>query len=234
MEREQTVKYLEKIIQEKRNPLEVEAYEFLSNHGVKLLPYSFVTTKEEAEEATKKLNPERKYAVKVMSPKILHKSDFQAVLLNIPINEIPETFTKCSENFEGLDFKGVLIIPMAEDGIELLVGSTFDDTFGLITVFGIGGTLVEVIKDVTFGKAPVSFEDARLMINEIKSQKLLNGHRGLPKLDEVSMANLIAKISRISCEYKDIIREIDLNPIKITSNGVFPLDARIIFHPDKC
>ncbi|MHA2249360.1 MAG: acetate--CoA ligase family protein [Candidatus Kariarchaeaceae archaeon] len=225
---------LESIIQERRQPLEMEAYEFLTKHGVKLPQYSFAATLDDIINFLKTCDNNLLYAMKVMSPRIMHKSDFNAVHLNVPANKIVDKFTKLYDEFKELDFRGVLLVPMAGPGIELIVGSTTDATFGTISVFGVGGTLVEVVKDVTFGKSPLSFEDARLMIHSIRSQKLLKGPRGLPKLDEVEMANLLVKISEISIEFKEYIREIDLNPVRITAKGLIPLDARIIFQPEKC
>ncbi len=224
---------LNEILAEKRQPFEVECYEVLKEEGFQLMPYYYVQSIEDLEQIIPQLD-DRKYVLKVMSPKIIHKSDFQAVLLNISKNNIVDKYKDLESQFNNLDFRGVLIVPMASDGIELLVGSAFDPTFGLITIFGIGGTLVEVVKDVTFAKAPISNSDAQLMINSLKNQELLNGPRGLPKLDKIEMAEFLVRFSKMSCKYSDLIKEIDLNPVRITAEGLFPLDARIIFHPDKC
>lgn len=221
---------------ERRQPLEVEAYEFLTSEGINFPPYHYARTEEEMEDIMKILDTDiyPSYAFKVMSPKILHKSDFKAVFLNVTDAEAIATFRELKEKFTPLDFRGVLIVPMATEGIELLLGSTTDATFGLITVFGIGGTLVEILKDVTFGKSPLSRSDAQLMIKSIKSQEMLEGPRGLPKLNEMQMVDLMVKISDIACRYQSIIKEIDLNPLRITDKGIFPLDARIILHSDTC
>ncbi len=221
---------------ERRQPLEVEAYDFLISEGIKFPPYYYARTEAEMEEIMEILDNDiyPSYAFKVMSPKILHKSDFKAVFLNVTDADAMATFMDLKERFAPLDFRGVLIVPMAGDGVELLLGSTEDPTFGLISVFGVGGTLVEVLKDVTFGKAPLTRADAQLMIKSINSQELLNGPRGLPKLNELHMVDLMVKISDIACRYKSIIKEIDLNPLRVTENGIFPLDARIILRSETC
>ena len=229
-------KKLLKIHSERRQPLEVEAYDFLISEGFKFPRYYYVTNEEEMNVVIKKLqeNTNQKYAFKAMSPKILHKSDFQAVHLGVSIDEAMDKYHELQYKFKGLDLRGILIVPMASEGVELLLGSTYDSTFGLITVFGVGGTLVEILKDVTFGKSPLSREDADLMIESINSQDLLKGPRGLPKLNKISMIDLMVKLSETACKYKSLIKEIDINPLRVTAQGIFPLDARIIFHFEIC
>ncbi len=229
-------KFLCDIIEQKRQPLEVECYKFFEEEGFKFLPYYYATSEEEMNDIIEKMMDDRqnKYVFKVMSPRILHKSDFKAVILKVSAEEAMETYINLKEKFANLGFEGVLIVPMAQDGVELIVGSTFDDTFGYITIFGIGGVFVEVLKDVTFGKSPLTKGDAKFLIDSIKSQDLLNGPRGLPKLNRSSMEDFLVKFSKVSCKYKEIIKEIDLNPVRITPQGIFPLDARIVFHAERC
>lgn len=226
-----------KIHSERRQPLEVESYEFLIAEGFKFPRYYYARNEDEMKEIIGKMRDmdnHQKYAFKVMSPKILHKSDFRAVHLSVSVDESMDKYNELYYRFKDLDFRGILIVPMAGDGVELLLGSTFDSTFGLITVFGVGGTLVEILKDVTFGKSPISREDADLMIKSINSQDLLKGPRGLPKLNKIAMIDLMVKLSEISCKYKSLIKEIDINPLRITAQGIFPLDARIILHSETC
>lgn len=219
---------LEKVIEENRQPMEHEVYEFLEFEGIKFPPYLFVPKGANLADAIEELNPDQFYVCKAMSPKILHKSDLKAVRLKIAKDEIHEIKAEFLQRFEDYDYRGMLIVPMAEDGIELLLGSTIDDSFGTITVFGIGGTLVEIVKDVTFGKCPLDKSDAMLMINSLKNKEMLNGPRGLPKADLEELRDLLIRLSYLSCKYEEKIKEIDLNPIRITSKGLVPLDARVI------
>ena len=221
----------QKIISEGRQPLEFEVYQFFEEEGLKFPEYYILTTLEELEENLSNM-PDVKYACKVMSPKILHKSDLNAVVLNVSRSDLPAVFFDLKKRFETLDFKNVLAVPMAEDGIELLVGSTHDPTFGTITVFGVGGTLVEILKDVTFGTSPLSLSDAELMIDSIKNQRILNGPRGLPPANKNELAKFLVKVSQISHKYESVISEIDINPLRVTSKGLVPLDARVIFSKD--
>lgn len=225
---------LEQIIKQSRQPLEVEVYELLEKEGIELLPYYYVTSGDDCQNLCAKLDKSKKYVAKVMSPKILHKSDFNAVRLNVSPYDIPELFDELSQQFHRLSFAGLLIIPMADDGVEFLIGSTTDPTFGLISVFGIGGTMVELIHDVTFGRSPLNKQTAMMMINELETQEIYQGPRGLPRTDKIELSEFLIKVSHIAMKYKNLIREIDLNPVRVTKRGIFPLDARIIFHPDTC
>jgi len=211
--------------------LEFEVYQFFEEEGLEFPEHYILTTLEELEANLSDM-PDVKYACKVMSPKILHKSDLDAVVLNVPRSGLPEVFFDLKKRFETLDFKNVLAVPMAEDGIELLVGSTHDPTFGTITVFGLGGIFVEILKDVTFGSSPLSISDAELMIDSIKNQKILNGPRGLPPVNKNELTKFLVKVSQISNKYENVISEVDINPLRITSKGLIPLDARIIFSRD--
>ncbi|MCY3410016.1 MAG: acetate--CoA ligase family protein [Candidatus Heimdallarchaeota archaeon] len=224
------------IYAERRQPLEVECYEFLIEEGIKFPEYHYVRNEKEMAAILDILESDAhpSYVFKVMSPKILHKSDFKAVHLNVTDEVLMDKFLDLQERFKPLDFRGVLIVPMASEGVELLIGSTFDPTFGLTSVFRVGGTMVEVVNDVTFGKPPISRADALSMINSLKLQKYLNGPRGLPPLDKIAMVDFMVKLSEIACKYKYLIKEIDLNPIRITSNGIYPLDARIILFSETC
>ena len=222
---------LREIANQKRQPMEVEVYRFFEEQGLNVLPYHFVQSKDEIEDIVTSLET-GKYVCKVMSPKILHKSDFHAVRLNVDKEGLAKAFDELQEQFSTLDFQGVLIVPMVDSGVELLVGSSTDPTFGVITVFGLGGTLVEIIKDVTFAKSPISINEAKQMIGRIRTQDIFDGPRGMPKTDKDELAKIIRKISEISQDFKMIIKEIDLNPVRVTSKGIFPLDARLIVHPD--
>ncbi len=221
----------QKIINEGRQPLEYEVYQFFEEEGLKFPEYYVFSDLEDLESKLGDM-PDTKYACKVMSPKILHKSDLKAVKLNVHKDELPAVFFDLKKRFETLDFNSVLIVPMADDGVELLVGSTKDPTFGTITVFGVGGTLVEILKDVTFGTSPLSMSDAELMIDSIKNQDLLNGPRGLPATNRRELAEFIVTVSTISNKYEGVISEIDINPLRVTDKGLIPLDARVIFTSD--
>lgn len=223
-------KVLTAAITESRQPMEYEVYQILEQEGITMPPHHFVADKTSLEAVMNVLDESQKYVVKAMSPMILHKSDMKAVKLKITKSEIPAEFREMEEKFKEFDFRGILIVPMVEDGIEIIIGSTVDPTFGNILVFGLGGILVEALKDVRFAKIPLNYGDATLLIDSIKNKELFNGPRGLPKLDRVELAQLLVKISEFADKYRDFIREIDLNPVRITYSGLVPLDARVILY----
>ncbi|MHA1826362.1 MAG: acetate--CoA ligase family protein, partial [Candidatus Heimdallarchaeota archaeon] len=123
---------------------------------------------------------------------------------------------------------GILVEKQVKKGIELFIGMNIDPTFGPVIAFGIGGTLIEAIRDVTFRLCPTTKERAQRMIDEIKTQKMLNGFRGLPPVDRDALAEMIVNVSKIADKYNNYIKEIDLNPVIANEDGIFGVDARII------
>jgi len=127
--------------------------------------------------------------------------------------------------------KGVLVSPMAAKGLEIIAGTKIDDQFGPVIMFGIGGIMVEVLKDVSFRVLPISGRSARLMIEEIRSVALLNGFRGNPPIDKIAIRRLLLSVSEIVGSYPDI-QEMDLNPVIVYENGLRIVDARVILRKE--
>jgi acetyltransferase len=170
--------------------------------------------------------------MKIVSPDILHKSDAGGVRRNLKDpDEIREAFNKIMENARAYnpnaDIKGVLVAPMANDGLEVIIGTKIDDQFGPVIMFGIGGIMVEVLKDVVFRVLPISPYSAKNMINEIKSVKLLDGFRGRPPVDRKALKRLLLTVSEIIGSYPEI-QEMDFNPVILYEEGLNVVDARII------
>jgi acyl-CoA synthetase (NDP forming) len=116
---------------------------------------------------------------------------------------------------------------MVSDGVEMIIGTKIDDQFGPVIMFGLGGILVEVVKDVSFRVLPLSKIAARHMIEEIKSSPILNGVRGRPPVDKDAIVTLLLTVSEIIEAYPQI-QEMDLNPVIGHEDGVSVVDARII------
>jgi acetyltransferase len=133
---------------------------------------------------------------------------------------------------EGARIHGILMEPMMKGGLELIMGTKMDDQFGPVIMFGIGGTLVEVLKDVVFRVLPISERTARRMMERIRSVELLNGFRGNPPVDRKAIKNLLLTISEIVGSYNDI-QEIDLNPVIAYEAGLAVADARILLKKDE-
>ena len=214
--------------------LENEAKELVSLHGVSVNVDRLVSSAEEAVDAAREI--EGDVAMKIVSQDILHKSDAGCVLLGLrdPV-DIRHAFNKILDNAKKYDpsatINGVLVAPMAEEGLEIIIGTKIDDQFGPIIMFGIGGIMVEVMKDVAFRVLPISGRSARMMVEEIKSVALLNGFRGQPPLDKIAIRRLLMAVSEIVGSYPGI-QEMDLNPVIVHEQGLDIVDARIILKED--
>jgi acyl-CoA synthetase (NDP forming) len=116
---------------------------------------------------------------------------------------------------------------MARPGQEVIVGMTRDAQFGPIILFGLGGVLVEVFRDVSLRLPPLTADDALAMIREIKGYRVLAGYRGREAVDEQSLVGCLMKVSEIAHKHPEIV-EIDLNPVLAYPDGIIVVDARVI------
>jgi len=121
----------------------------------------------------------------------------------------------------------VLVQEMAPSGRETIVGSLYDPQFGPCIMFGLGGVFVEVLKDVVFRLAPISREEAKEMMREIRGYPILKGVRGENPVDFDSLAGAVSRISQLVNDFPEI-KEIDANPIFAYEKGYMVADARII------
>ena len=207
--------------------LEHEAKEVLRNIGVSVPPSKLVKTKEEAVSKAKEFG--FPVVMKLMSAQVLHKTDAGAVTIGIGSEEkVAEVFDDYMVRFKDVEIAGVLIEKMVKKGLELIIGTQDDETFGPVLLFGVGGVLVEAIKDVVFRMCPSTKDQALSAINEIKASVLLDGFRGMPKVNKDELAGLIVKLSELAWESREYIAEMDINPIIANEDGLYPVDARII------
>ncbi len=162
---------------------------------------------------------------KVVSPKILHKSDKQGVAVGIRTDEaLRQTFRRFSQ-MEG--FAGILVDEMVS-GVELIVGAKTDDQFGPVILFGIGGTGVEIYKDVTLRMAPLSPKVADSMMRCLKAHQLLEGYRGSKPVDAAKVNQLLVKFSILSVDLQEHVESIVLNPVICSPTRCVVADARIM------
>ena len=192
----------------------------------------FKVAKNEAEAV--KFSEELGYPVvlKVVSPDVIHKSDVGGVIVDLKTTEdVKNAYKQILENVKKHKPKakivGVLIQEMAPSSTEVIVGAIKDPQFGPALMFGLGGIFVEVLKDVTFRVAPVTEDEAREMITEVKAYPLLKGYRNLPPADIETIVKIIQNTSRLVMEHQEI-KELDLNPIMVYEKGAKTVDARII------
>ncbi len=214
--------------------LEPEAKELFRVHGVPIPTDYLATNEQEAVEYAAKLG--YNVALKIVSPQILHKSNAGGVMLGLQNEEaVREAYNQiinnCMAYHPGAEIKGCLVSPMSKKGIEIIIGTKIDVQFGPIVMFGLGGIMVAVMKDVSFRVLPVSEYWAESMINEIKSSVVFDGFRGRPPSDKKAMVKLIMKVSEIVQAYP-IIQEIDLNPVIVHGEGLTVVDARILLQEE--
>ncbi|MCW3995016.1 MAG: acetate--CoA ligase family protein [Candidatus Bathyarchaeota archaeon] len=170
--------------------------------------------------------------LKVVSPDIVHKSDVGGVLVNLKTPaEVASGYVKVVENAKKFraDAKivGVLVQEMAPQSTEVIVGAVKDPQFGQTVMFGLGGIFVELLKDVSFRVAPLTVEDAKEMITQVKAYPLLRGYRNTPPADIDALVGILCNVSRLVMDYPEI-KELDLNPIMVYEKGAKVVDARII------
>ncbi|MBA3035360.1 MAG: acyl-CoA synthetase [Desulfobacterium sp.] len=225
----------EAIKENRRFLLEPEAKQLLRLHGAAVSSDALAKTADEAVKIAEKYKD--KVALKIVSPDILHKSDAGGVLLNLNTeSEIRKAFDDIMHNAlqykPDADIRGVLVSPMAKKGLEIIIGTKIDDQFGPVIMFGLGGIMVEVLKDVSFRVLPISPRSAKHMMEEIKGTVLLNGIRGEKPYDKAAIKKLLLLCSELVESYPEIM-EMDLNPVIVYENGIQIVDARIILN-DKC
>ena len=222
---------IKKVVQEgRRSLLENEAKKLFEIHGAPVPRNFLVQSAEEAVQRALELGAD--VAMKIVSPDILHKSDAGGVRIKLNSEkQIRSAYSEIMENCKKYnpraDIRGILVSPMAHEGVEVIIGTKTDDQFGPVIMYGLGGIMVEILKDVAFRVLPISQTGARKMIEETKSYPILNGARGTPPLDKKALRKLLMLCSDIVESYPQI-EEMDLNPVIVHEKGVSIVDARII------
>ncbi|MGD8264666.1 MAG: acetate--CoA ligase family protein [Desulfobacterales bacterium] len=218
----------------RRYLLEHEAKQLIGFHGAKVSNDCLAATAEEAVAFAKKLS--RDVVLKIVSPHILHKSDAGGVRLNLRLeNEIQKAHKEIIANAikfnKDADIRGVLVCPQADEGVEVIIGTKTDDQFGPVIMYGLGGVMVEILKDVAFRVLPITPTAAKHMIEETKSAPILKGVRGQAPLDTKALRRLLLLCSEVVASYPEI-EEMDLNPVIVHEVGLSIVDARIILKPE--
>jgi len=170
--------------------------------------------------------------MKIVSPQILHKTEAGGVLVGVKSAEdATKGFATIMANAKRYDAKatltGVQVQQMLAGGQEVIVGAVTDPVFGKLVAFGLGGVLVEVLKDVTFRLAPATQDDALSMLDGIAAAQILKGVRGAEPVDRTALAAVIEKVSQLVCDFPEIA-ELDLNPVFATNRGATAADVRIV------
>ncbi len=171
-------------------------------------------------------------ALKIVSPDILHKTEAGGVLLGLAsAQEVEAGYAQIVANARrhraDARIEGVQVQQMLAGGQEVIVGAVTDGSFGKLVAFGLGGILVEVLKDITFRLAPATEADALSMLDGIQAAVMLRGVRGGTAVDRAALAGLIVKVSHLVTDFPEI-SELDLNPVFATPAGAIAADVRIV------
>jgi len=171
-------------------------------------------------------------ALKIVSPQILHKTDAGGVLIGLKTaEEVRGAYDTIIANCKRYDPKaellGVQVQQMVGGGQEVIIGGVTDGSFGKLVAFGLGGTLVEVLKDITFRLAPVTKDEALSMLDGIQAAEMLKGVRGGKAADREALSTLIVRVSELISQFPEI-DELDLNPVFAAPDGAIAADVRIV------
>lgn len=209
---------------------EIEAKELLDEAGVPVARTVLATTETEARAKADELG--YPVVLKIVSPDIAHKSDIGGVKVGLEDGDaVAAAFAEIMANAKKAQPKaritGIAVQQMAPSGTEVIVGMTTDPQFGPVIMFGLGGILVEVMKDVSFRVVPLEERDATLMIDEIQGKAILDGVRGQPPADRGAIKDALLRVSEFVEQNPDV-QELDLNPMLVYPDGAIAVDARIV------
>jgi acetyltransferase len=218
--------------QERRVLLETEARELVGGYGVKFVPATLCRSAEEAEAAVAEHGGVA--AMKVVAGAVSHKTDAGGVRLGVRTADARSTFSAieasvrayCATRGHNTDLRGMLVSPLLPKPVaELIVGCKRDPQYGTVLVVGLGGTAVEVLKDVTLRLLPVTRDDVRKMLNEIKGARLLRGHRGSPPVDRDALVAAILAFADCARSNPEVV-ELEVNPLFAYEHGCVAVDVR--------
>ena len=211
---------------------EAEGKALLAAYGIRVPDTKVIRSAEEADAALSGLRGP--FAVKVVSPEILHKSDAGGVALNLAdAGAVAGAVREMSARpaIRGARVDGWLVEEMAPQGREVVIGALNDPDFGPMVMVGLGGIFVEVLKDVSFRLCPITEADARAMLAELKGQALLDGVRGEAAVDRTALVETLLAIggaNGLMTRQGAAISELDINPLIVGGNGAVAVDARVI------
>jgi acyl-CoA synthetase (NDP forming) len=214
---------------------EIESKELIKQAGISVSETKLATSGEEASSLSRQLG--FPVVLKVASADIVHKSDAGGVKLGLRTSKqvgkaYDDILGAIRQKYPQAAIQGVSVQKMARPGVEVIIGMSKDAQFGPVLMFGLGGILVEVLKDVSFRIVPLERRDAAEMVREIKGYPLLEGYRGQEAVDVSNLEEMLLKVSEFVEKYPEI-KELDLNPIFAYGRGAIAVDARVILEEEK-
>ena len=210
---------------------EREAKALLARYGIPVTPEQLTHSAEEAAQAATALG--YPVALKIDSADIQHKTEVGGVRLNLAdapaVRAAYEAMlAQVQQRAPQATLQGVLVQPMVGAGLEIVVGGRVDAQFGPLIVVGLGGVLVELMRDTVTRLAPVNQQEALDMLARLKGAAVLAGFRGQAPVDLAQLATLVVRLSQFLADQADTVAEVDINPVICTPAGLFAVDALII------
>jgi acetate---CoA ligase (ADP-forming) len=209
---------------------EHQAKAMLGDAGIPVLPEQVCTSAAQAVEAANRMG----YPVvaKIVSIDIAHKTEIGGVLINLPdaksVAQAYDTILqRAGSAAPAAHIDGVLIAPMVSGGVETILGIHVDPVFGPMVMFGLGGTAVELYKDVAFASAPLTPQRAQALVNSVRASALLSGWRGGPQYDMQALTQAMCRLSEFATRHAQHLGGIDINPFVVQVEGAVCLDALI-------
>jgi acyl-CoA synthetase (NDP forming) len=211
----------------------MEALELLRCYGFRIVRSRLVSDLPQAQAAAEEIG--YPVAFKAVHPEILHKTDYGAVVLDIRTRqELEDHHRTLARRLakEGFEIKEWMVQEYARGGKETIMGMNFDEKFGPMLVFGLGGIYVEVLNDVVFRLTPLTDADALRMVQGIRSYPILEGVRGEPPSDVAGLAESLQRLSQLVQDFPEI-EAVDINPYLVfeEGKGCKVVDARILLTP---
>jgi acyl-CoA synthetase (NDP forming) len=207
----------------------------LAAYGIRTPRSALATSAADAECRAAALTPP--FVVKVVSPDILHKSDAGGVVLGLRDAGAVRAAVEAMAIKPGIAkarVEGWLVEEMIPPGREVVVGGLRDPQFGPMIMVGLGGILVEVLKDVAFRICPIDAAEARAMLGELKGHALLSGFRGEAAVDDTALVDVMVRIGGadgLLMRHANTVAELDLNPVIVSASGAVAADARVLLEP---
>ena len=213
---------------------EVEAKELLKKADISVVDTRLAASRDEAISTSQELG--FPVVLKIASSDVVHKSDAGGVKLNLETAEqvgqaYDDIMAAIKKAYPQAKIQGVSVQKLARPGVEVIIGMSKDAQFGPVLMFGLGGVLVEILKDVSFRIVPLVKRDAAEMIRDIKGYPLLEGYRGSEPVDVGNLENMILKVSDFVEKHPEV-RELDLNPIFAYKDSAVAVDARVVLEDE--
>ncbi|MFJ9851295.1 acetate--CoA ligase family protein [Streptomyces sp. NPDC101150] len=209
------------------------AKQLLRAYGIRVPREQLVTSAAAAVRAASQVG--YPVVMKASGPQLAHKTELGLVKVGLTsASQVRDAYRELTDiaRYEGVPLDGVLVCQMIERGVEMVVGVTHDSLFGPTVTVGLGGVLVEVLRDVAVGVPPFGEDQARAMLGELRGHALLDGVRGAPPADVDALVEVVLRVQRMALELGDDLAELDINPLVVLprGQGAVALDALAVCH----